>query len=196
MLFGTSLLRPEASVNKPNQVQRKWLSQPPRSSTLCSGSFGWTRVMEAPQAQWLWPCWREKNKEKRPWEASRPSRSQTTPGWLGVETPRAQPSSAAGCAIRSWWVGHRVPTKRREAKRLHYSAASTARRHLLPPTAGATSRPKPLPRTTWTMTRARVSGIPRRGKTRTTRLIGLATGARQGPSRAALVPRSGPVGPR
>jgi hypothetical protein len=46
-----------------------------RSSTLCSGSFGWTWVKEAPQAQWLWPRRREKNKEKRPRKASRPSRS-------------------------------------------------------------------------------------------------------------------------
>jgi hypothetical protein len=56
---------PEASVNKPNQVQRKMAPTTPPSSTLCSGSFGWTRVMEVPQAQWLWPRWQEKNQGKK-----------------------------------------------------------------------------------------------------------------------------------
>jgi hypothetical protein len=56
----------EASVNKPNQVQRKMAPTTPPLSTRCSGSFGWTWVMEAPQAQWMWPDWQEKTRKNGP----------------------------------------------------------------------------------------------------------------------------------
>jgi hypothetical protein len=51
------------------------------------------------------------------------------------------------------------------------SSAPTARRHSPPPRAGLMSRLRLLPRTTWTTTRARASGVPV---------------ARQGPSRVAV----------
>jgi hypothetical protein len=157
--------------------------------------------MEASQAQWLWPRWQEKTKEERPQEALRPSRSRTTSGQPGIDTPRVQPSSTAGCKSRSSRAGHQVPTRRCKAKRPHSSTPPTARRRLLLPRAGATSRLKPLLRTTRTMTRAQALGVPGWGKTQTTQPIRLATGARQGPSRAAAAPgwdrlAQGGAGPR
>jgi hypothetical protein len=187
---------PEASVLQPIQVKGNWLPQPPPSSTLRSGSFVWTRVMEAPQAQWLWPCRQKKSKKKWPQEASRPSRSRTTLGRPGIKTPLRTAKVDSGVTSQSSRVGHRVPMRRHEAKRPHSSPAPTARRRSLPSRVGATSRLKPLPRTTRKLTRVQALGVPGQGETRTTRPIGLATGARQGLSRAAAAPRSGPVGPR
>jgi hypothetical protein len=70
----------------------------------------------------------KKKLEKGPQEAARPSRSQTTSGQPGVETPRAQSSLTAMFVSRSSRAGHQVPTKGHEAKRPLPSSAPTSGR--------------------------------------------------------------------
>jgi hypothetical protein len=156
--------------------------RPLQASTRCSKSLGWTRLMAASRAQWLWPRRQEKSKEDRPPVASRPQKSRTT---SGAKTPRTPPSSTAGCASRSSWAGPRAPARRRKMRRIRPSTASTGRRHLPPSRGGmasmmqATPRPKSLSRMTRTMT-TRAAGGP---------------AARQGPPKGAAAPMTRPTGP-
>jgi hypothetical protein len=165
-----------------NPSKKSWLPRPLQASTRRSESFGWTRLMAAPQAQWLWPRRQEKSKEDRPPVASRPQKSRTT---SGAKTPRTPPSLTAGCASRSSRAGPQAPARRRETRRIRPSTALTGSRHS-PPSRGGTAsmmRATPRPKSSSRMTR-----------TTTTRAAG-GPAVRQGPPKGAAAPTTRPTGP-